>query len=243
MSYCLTVKVESGIVFASDSRTNAGVDNVSTYSKMHAFNFPGERTFILLSAGNLATSQAVINLIKRDINEEDSAKSLKSVDYLFDAAHYVGELSCQVQARHSETAAASNVNFEASFILGGQIASEPEDTYLVYPEGNYISTSATKPYLQIGETKYGKPILDRIITPRTSLGEAARCALVSLDSTMRSNISVGPPFELAIYRNNSLDIDQRLTVQVDSPFYATFQRCWKEGLAKVFEDLPRFDWE
>ncbi len=243
MTYCLAIKVNDGIVFASDTRTNAGVDQVSTYSKMYAFGIPGERSFVMLSAGNLATTQAVVNLVERDLAAADPERSLKTVDYMFDAAHYIGKLSCGVQAAHCEPAKEEGIKFDASFILGGQIGDSAPEIYLVYPEGNYIAASPTKPYLQIGETKYGKPILDRIIAGETSLEDAARCALVSLDSTMRSNLSVGPPVEIAIYRNNSLALDTPLTFDTDSPFYQAVQRSWNEGLNRVFDDLPRFDWE
>ncbi|MFQ5436321.1 MAG: peptidase, partial [Anaerolineae bacterium] len=136
-----------------------------------------------------------------------------------------------------------SINMEAHFILGGQIAGQQHEIYLIYPQGNYISASVTKPYLQIGETKYGKPILDRIITPQTKLEDAARCALVSLDSTMRSNVSVGAPFELTLYRHNSFKIDRHLVLEQDTPLYTSFQKCWNEGLSRAFDKLPRFDWE
>jgi len=243
MSYCLSIKLNSGIVFASDSRTSAGVDHISSYSKMHVFDTFKDRLLVLLSVGNLGTTQAVLNLLLRDLENPQAERSLATVEYLFDAAQYIGDLSRQVQERHGSVTQPGKVNMEASFILGGQIQSKPHDTFLIYPEGNYISASATQPYLQIGEIKYGKPILDRIITPHTNLTDAARCALVSLDSTMRSNLSVGPPLELSIYRLNSLELPQRMTLDFESPFYQLLQASWKDGLNRVFEGLPRFDWE
>jgi putative proteasome-type protease len=243
MTYCLAIKVDSGIVFASDSRTNAGVDHVDAYSKMHSFTVPGERAFVLLSAGNLATTQAVLNILRRDFDDRHSIRSLSTVDYVFDAAQYVGEVSCNVQTRHCESTRKSSVNLGASFILGGQIAGKPHDIFLIYPEGNYISPSPSNPYLQIGETKYGKPILDRIITHGTTLEVAGRCALVSLDSTMRSNVSVGPPIELALYRKDGLDIERHVTLDADSEYSLALREAWSDGLNRVFEGLPRFDWE
>ncbi len=243
MTYCLAIKVEDGLVFASGSRTNAGVDDVSVYSKMHTFQRTEGRVFVLLSAGNLATSQAVVNALRRDLSDPEAPVSLNSVHFPFDAAHYVGEISVRVQNEHPEVMKKSGVNVEASFILGGQIGLGEHEIYLIYPQGNYISTSDETPYLQIGETKYGKPILDRIVTPQTSLEDAARCALVSEDSTMRSNISVGPPVELLIYRADSLSIDRRLLLKPQSAMFETLQKTWNEGLRMAFDRLPRFDWE
>ena len=243
MSYCLSVKLNTGIVFASDSRTSAGVDHISSYSKMHVFDTFTDRFFVLLSVGNLGTTQAVLNMLLRDLGNPMADISLAKVEYIFDAAQYVGDLSRQVQERHSSVSQQNKVNMEASFILGGHIDNKPHETFLIYPEGNYISASSTQPYLQIGEIKYGKPILDRIMTSDTSLTDAARCALVSLDSTMRSNLSVGPPIELGIYRVGDLELSQYMILDFESPFYQSLQASWKDGLVKVFEGLPRFDWE
>lgn len=243
MTYCLAIKVKRGLVFASDSRTNAGVDYVSTYSKMHVFSVPGERLIVLLTSGNLATTQAVVNAIQRDIEDPSVAESLHSFHYLFDAAHYVGRLSQRVQAEYGPNLKENGVSVEASFILGGQIHGREPNAYLIYPQGNYIAASPETPYLQIGETKYGKPILDRIIQPDTALEDAARCALVSIDSTMRANISVGPPVELAIYGADELALTRRLSLGYDTPLFRQLQQRWNQGLERAFERLPRFDWE
>ena len=243
MSYCLSIKLDSGIVFASDSRTSAGVDNISSYSKMHTFATNDDRFFILLSVGNLGTTQAVVNLLRRDLEYPKAKRNLNTFDYIFDAAHYVGQLSCEVQKTHCDSNGQSSTSMEASFILGGQIKGREHDTLLIYPEGNYISASASQPYLQIGETKYGKPILDRIITNETTLEDGARCALVSLDSTMRSNLSVGPPIEMMIYKKDSLKLFRHNVYDARSPFFEEIETTWREGLNRVFHDLPRFDWE
>ncbi|WP_244073625.1 peptidase [Nitrosomonas sp. PY1] len=244
MTYCLAISVNKGLIFASDSRTNAGVDYVTTYSKMHSFVWPGERICILLTAGNLATSQAVMNQIKVELDNKDIAMNLRKSNYLHEVARYVGQLLQAEQREHADAMKKSgNGNAEASIILGGQIEGMPPEIYLIYPQGNYISASLETPYLQIGENKYGKPILDRIITPTTSLEDAARCALVSLESTVRSNISVGPPLELAIYTVNSLSEPTRLKLTLNSPMYKSLQKRWNEGLQRVFNRLPRFDWE
>lgn len=243
MTYCLAIRLNDGIVFASDSRTNAGVDHVSCYSKMHTFSTKPDRFFVLLSAGNLATSQGVVNALQRDIDNTKAECSLNNVEHVFDAAHYVGALNQRVQIEHHEALAKSRISPEASFILGGQLRGQPHEIYLIYPQGNYICASPSTPFLQIGETKYGKPILDRIISPTVSLADGARCALVSLDSTIRSNISVGPPIELSVYKTNEYALAQRLIFDTDSTFFAQTQQCWGDGLRQVFNTLPRFDWE
>ena len=243
MTYCLSISVNKGLVFASDSRTNAGVDYVTTYSKMHTFSWPGDRVFVILSAGNLATTQAVINVINKDLENPDAAFNLRNAKHIFDVAHYIGKLSKQEQNQHADGMQQSNVSFEASFIVGGQIQGMAPEIFHVYPQGNYITASPETPFLQIGETKYGKPILDRIIGPTTSLEDAARCALVSLDSTIRSNISVGPPVELAVYEINSLEEPRHLKLTLNSPMYKSLQKSWNEGLRRAFLRLPRFEWE
>ena len=242
MTYCLAVKVNDGLVFATDSRTNAGVDYINTYSKMHRFHLPEDRVIVLLTSGNLATSQAVINALQRDLDEQTEIH-LSNVRYMFDAANYIGRLSQRVQAEHIKPLSAHNISVESSFILGGQIRGRPLQLFLIYPEGNYISASDDTPFVQIGETKYGKPILDRVIRPTTTLEDTARCALVSLDSTMRSNISVGPPIELAIYKKDSFTITQHMSFNYNSPFFKSLQKSWNDGIRRAFSRLPRFDWE
>jgi putative proteasome-type protease len=243
MTYCLAIKVNSGLVFASDSRTNAGVDYVSTYRKMYEFGVKDERLILLLASGNLATTQAVVNAIQRDLDDAAAEQSLNKFHYLFDAAHYIGQISRRVQAEHGQSLRDAGISVEASFILGGQIRGQAPNIYLIYPQGNYIAASGETPYLQIGETKYGKPILDRIIRPETGLEDAARCALVSIDSTMRANISVGPPVEVAIYKRDDLALNRRLTLGYDTPMFRDLQRRWNEGLRRAFDKLPRFEWE
>ena len=192
MTYCVAVRVNQGLVFASDSRTNAGVDHISTYGKMHTFCGDGERFFTLLTAGNLATSRAVVTRIRRDM-EENAEVSLTTVKRLTGAADYIGQVSAEEQRKHDKVTKGKGFSAGASFILGGQIRGSEHSILLIYAEGNYIPVSRHSPFLQIGEEKYGKPILDRIIEPNVSLEVAGRCALVSMDSTMRSNASVGRP--------------------------------------------------
>ncbi|MEX0731580.1 MAG: proteasome-type protease [Aquisalimonadaceae bacterium] len=240
MTYCLAIAVNAGLVVAADSRTNAGLDNVNSYRKVHSFCWEGERVMLLLSAGNLATTQAVVTSLKR---ESETGGPLREVRHLSEAAEHVGLVSLEIQRRHRAPEGPSAVSMGATFILGGQIAGESPEIFLIYPEGNYITCSDEQPFLQIGETKYGKPILDRIINPGTSLEDAARCALVSIDSTMRSNLTVGPPVDLAIYQRDSLKSPSMIRYKLHSPYFASIRKQWGEGIRRLFDDLPRFDWE
>lgn len=237
MTYCLAISLQDGLVFVSDSRTNAGIDNVSTYSKMYGFGIPGARQFTVLTSGNLATSQAVIAAVKRDIKQAAEV-NLMNVDDLEQAAEYIGELSVQ----HQEKSAASGINVESNFIIGGQLEEQPPGVYLVYPQGNYITTSADTVYLQIGESKYGKPILDRILSPESSLETAGMCALVSMDSTMRSNLTVGPPVELTIYEAGALQPGRYYRFEEDSEYLRQLKRSWDKLLKDAFKRLPPVAW-
>ncbi|WP_405241748.1 peptidase [Lentisalinibacter salinarum] len=239
MTYCLAANLDEGMVFVSDSRTNAGVDQISTFSKMHTFCGDGERFFVLLSAGNLATTQAVVAKLARDVRHGENT-SLASLATMAEVADYVGAASRSIQARHAGKDEDSGFIAEASFILGGQIRNQPQRLYLVYPEGNYVHTTDRTPYLQIGETKYGKPILDRIVARTTDLETAARCALVSMDSTMRSNATVGPPVEVLLYRRDSQAEGERLLFEEDSEYLAQIRSAWQESLRRAFEELPPF---
>jgi len=243
MTYCLGIAVDTGLVLASDSRTNAGIDYVTSFSKLHVLQPASDRLFVLLSAGNLATTQEVMNRIRRDLDQPPPGPNLISASYLFEAAAYIGRVSLGVQQDHGPALAQSGVSAQTTLILGGQIAGQPPGLLLIYPEGNYFAVSAETPYLQIGENKYGKPALDRIVRPDMSLSDAARLCLVSLDATARSNVTVGPPFELVIYPRDSLALSHRLKLPQDSPLLLDISRSWNNGLRRAFEGLPRFDWE
>lgn len=241
MTYCVAIKTDSGLVFASDSLTNAGIDQANTYSKMHTFVLPGSRMFVLLAAGNLATTQAVVKRLRDDCNF-NAPINLNNVVSLTQAVDYVGTLSSDVQ-RVQTARDTANTSFEATFIFGGQIAGQAPEIYLVYPQGNHIHESGVHPFLQIGETKYGKPILDRVIRSDTPLEQAARCALVSINSTIRSNLTVGPPVELLIYTADSLDGGRRMVLSDDHPYYRALGDAWNEGLRHALNNLPPFEWE
>ncbi|MEX1032323.1 MAG: peptidase [Cellvibrionaceae bacterium] len=237
MTYCVAVAVKAGLVFCSDSRTNAGIDQISTYSKMHQFGLEGQRQFAVLNAGNLATTQAVVAKLKKDIRDE-TPRSLMTVASIADAADYIGELSVAQQAKH----AGRGSTYEASFIVGGQIKDSKPQIALIYPQGNHITSSADTPYLQIGESKYGKPILDRILNLDTTLETAALCTLVSMDSTMRSNLTVGPPIETLVYETDSLSLDRYHRFEEDSEYLRELHRAWDAKLIEAFRQLPPLNW-
>ncbi len=237
MTYCVAIQVDSGMVFVSDSRTNAGVDSVSTYSKMYTFGAPDDRQFVVLTAGNLATTQGVIAQLKRDI-EQFAPVNLMNVAQMSDAADYLGSINRLQQEKHT----GGGRDYEASFIIGGQIKNERTCLYLVYPQGNHITTSDHTHYLQIGESKYGKPILDRIVKPEISLETAALCGLVSMDSTMRSNLTVAPPIDLLIYQVDSLQLGMHYNYDADSEYLRELKKCWDHNLKEAFNRLPPVSW-
>ena len=239
MTYCVAVATDKGLIFTSDSRTNAGIDQISTYSKMHRFGVEGQRQLVLLSAGNLATTQGVVSQIRRDIKNA-AEKNLLNIPDLDEAADYIGRLNVAQQDKHAT--AGSSVNYEASFILGGQINQKRQAIFLIYPQGNHITTSPSTPFLQIGESKYGKPILDRILTTSTSLETAALCTLVSMDSTIRSNLTVGPPVELQIYELDSFTVERYQKFEENSQFLRDVCKVWDERLKDAFSQLPPLNW-
>jgi putative proteasome-type protease len=243
MTYCLALQLDDGLVFASDSRTTAGVDFISTYRKLHLFQPAPDRFLVLMSSGSLATSQEVLDRVRRDLDGPGDHESLRSVTYLFEAAQYVGRVLAQTQALHAPNLRDSGTDGKSTFLVGGQIAGRPPGLYLVYPEGNYISATPETPFLQLGEFKYGKPVLSRIAHSRLSLEDAARLALVSLDATMKSNISVGPPIELALYRRDALKLERHLVLDERSHLLRKIEKRWDDAMKHAFGQLPRFEWE
>lgn len=237
MTYCVAMNLAGGMVFASDSRTNAGVDHVSTFRKMHVFNKPGERLLVILSAGNLATSQSVISLLRqRDCEPE--LPNMLNVPSLFHAASLLGDTLREVVSRNSGLSQGSKVDFGATFIIGGQIAGEAPRLFLIYPEGNFIESTEDTPYFQIGESKYGKPIIDRVLRYDTPPPQAMQCTLISFDSTLKSNLSVGMPIDLITVRPDQFKPARRLRVCEDDNYFRTLSRLWGEGLREVFASLP-----
>ena len=243
MTYCVGIEVDEGLVFAADTRTSASFDDVRVYRKMHIFEYPGDRVFVIMSAGNLATTQLTISRLQRDADDPQATRSLRSFTHLYEVAEYVGDMLVASQAKMKDDAQQSVVSVQSTLILGGQIAGERPGLYMIYPLGNCIATSPETPYLQIGESKYGKPILDRILRPQTTLEDATRCALVSLDSTIRSNLSVGLPIDIALIRAGDLKITQKMRMEGDTPLYSEIHETWSRKLEAAVDSLPRFPWE
>ena len=243
MTYCVGIETDEGLVFAADTRTSASFDDVRVYRKMHIFEYPGDRVFVIMSAGNLATTQLTISRLARDAEDPKATRSLRTFTHLYEVAEYVGEVLVASQVKMSDDAQQSGVSVQSTLILGGQIAGERPGLYMVYPLGNCIATSPETPYLQIGESKYGKPILDRILRPQTTLEDATRCALVSLDSTIRSNLSVGLPIDIALIRAGDLKITQKMRMEGDTPLYSEIHETWSRKLEAAVDSLPRFPWE
>jgi putative proteasome-type protease len=248
MTYCVGYWLEEGLVMVSDSRTNAGVDYISTYSKMHVFQPGPDRLFVLLAAGNLATTQAVVSAIRRDLDQgfeaaEASRGDLRHCDYLFEAAAYVGRVSVAVQKQNEEELRTAGSSSQATFILGGQIGSEPHGLYLIYPQGNAIMATRETPYLQIGESKYGKPPLDNVGHTNLCLDDAAKLCVMSQVLTQRSNLTVGPPFELAVIPRGSLSIERRLRLEADDPMLAEMIDIWSDAQREALYRLPALAWQ
>jgi putative proteasome-type protease len=210
---------------------------------MHLFTPAPDRLFVLLSAGNLATTQEIVNHIQRDLDYPNGTENLLSARYLFEAADYVGRVSQRVQGLHCQALQQCGVSGEVTLILGGQIQGQPHGLMMIYPQGNYIEASQTTPYLQIGETKYGKPVLDRLVHYDMPLNDAARLALVSLTSTSNSNITVGPPFEISLYRADAFQLASRCHFEFHGNYLQQLENAWRVGLQQAFENLPRFEWE
>ena len=240
MTYCVGIKVNEGMVFASDRRTNAGLDNYNSYTKMY-FHNGIDRNIVILTSGNLATSQAVFNSISKDLEDPTNGNNLNNLYNLNEIAKYIGRLTVQ----HSSPDGINQVTLElgSTFIVGGHIQNQESDLYLVYPQGNFIKSSEFKPYLVIGEIKYGKPILDRVVKSDTYLGDAARCALISMDSTMKADLSVGPPIDLVVYKNNLSKIVYRQSLEINDEDYQYISKQWEKGIFEIFKSFDRFKWE
>lgn len=243
MTYCVGIEVNEGLVLAADTRTSASFDDVRVHRKMHVFEYPGDRVLVIMAAGNLATTQLVISHLRSEADDPASARSLRTFRHLHEVAEYIGDVLVASQSRADEEARQAGVNLQATLILGGQIKGGEPGLYMIYPLGNSIASSPETPYLQIGESKYGKPILDRIVRPQTSLEDAARCALVSLDSTIRSNLSVGMPIDMVVLRADELEVTHQLRLESDTPLYAEIHDTWSRKLEAAVHSLPRFPWE
>jgi putative proteasome-type protease len=239
MTYCVGVLLADGVVLASDSRTHAGVDNIATFCKMTVFEREGDRAIALLSSGNLAGTQAVISLLKqRGDDPNATGGNIWKARTMFDVATVVADAVRDIERRDGEHLSRSATPFNASFIIGGQIKGEPMRLFRTFAEGNFIEAGRETPFFQTGEAKYGKPILDRVITPATSLSDAIKCVLVSFDSTMRSNLSVGMPIDLAYYERDRLKLAARYRFAPGDPYFTELSKRWSEGVRTVFRQLP-----
>lgn len=251
MTYCVGLLLDEGLVMASDSRTNAGVDHISSYSKMHLFQPSPDRYFVLLAAGNLATTREVVDRIRRDLDQSASGldtgasppQNLATCRYLFEAALYIGGVNREVQLLHGPALREVGAAPEATFMLGGRIGNEPPGLLLIYPQGNAIAATPETPYLQIGESKFGKSSLDRFARCGLSLEEGARLCLVSLESTARANLTVAPPYEVVLCPGDWMGPSHRLRLDVDDPDLVALSQSWDEGQRRAFAMLPSFSWE
>jgi putative proteasome-type protease len=242
MTYCVGVILDKGLIFASDSRTNAGMDNVAKFCKTTVFERRGNRVIVLLSSGNLAGTQAVIGVLTQRCADGDSTGNLYGARTMFDAARLIADAMRDIEKRDGEYLEENSIRFNASFIVGGQIGGEPIRLFRIYAEGNFIEAGTDTPFFQTGETKYGKPILDRVLTQHTPLADAAKCVLVSFDSTMRSNLSVGMPIDLICYEQDSLEVQWRRRFEEDDPYFMALSNNWGVGVRQVFRQLPELSW-
>jgi putative proteasome-type protease len=241
MTYCVGLLVDTGLVMLSDSRTNAGVDQINTFRKMATFQHPNDRVLVLMSAGNLGITQAVINLLEAP-DDTGQKPRLLSATNMFNAARVVGDALREIHGRDAEDLREHGYEFNGTFILGGQINGEEPRLFHIYSAGNFIESSVDTPYFQIGESKYGKPIIDRVITRSSSLGQTTKCALVSMDSTIRSNLSVGPPLDLCIIKRDELKLATHISIDMDNEYFKMIRERWGFALQEVFSELPNPNW-
>ena len=242
MTYCLGILSQSGLVMAADSRTNAGVDYISTHQKLFDFSNPGERVILICTAGNLSITQAALTLLRRDLAAEGE-RNLHTLPTMYEVARYIGTKTRQIQEQDRSWLEKDGIDFKCTFLVGGQIRGEEPALFLVYSQGNCIQASKETPFLQVGEAKYGKPILDRILDFNTPLEAAAKCALLSIDSTMKSNISVGPPINLVMYETDTFKVRYELKLSLGAPYLAQIRNLWEISLNQAFDRMPNIDWE
>ena len=245
MTYCVAIKLNAGLVFLSDSRTNAGLDQISSFRKMMVYEKAGDRFMVLLSAGNLSISQSVREILQttqvKD-REDGEAITIWNAKSMFDAARVLGAAVRHVHERDGAALKRSGVDFNVSMVFGGQIQGEGMRLFQVYSAGNFIEATSETPYFQVGESKYGKPVLDRVLTPDTPLDEAAKCALVSMDSTLKSNLSVGLPLDLVVYEVNRFATDKIVCIDEHNPYFRMLHDSWGQRLREVFDSIEDPDW-
>ena len=245
MTYCVAIKLKAGLVFLSDSRTNAGLDQISTFRKMIVYEKPGERFMVLLSAGNLSVCQSVREILQvEQLTDHEGGEPITiwNARSMFDATRVLGAAIRRVYERDAAALKQAGVEFNVSLIFGGQIAGEGMRLFAVYSAGNFIEATPETPYFQVGESKYGKPVLDRVITPTTPLDEAAKCALVSMDSTLKSNLSVGLPMDMVVYEADKLQTDKIVCIDENNPYFRMLHNSWGQKLREVFDSIEDPMW-
>lgn len=242
MTYCIAMRLDAGLVFLSDSRTNAGVDHINTFRKMTVIERPGDRVMVLMTAGNLSISQSVVNILHERLDRQDEG-NLGNLPNLFETARYIGDVVREVYQRDAAALKAFGIDFNSSIIFGGQIAGEAPRLFNIYAAGNFIEATEDTRYFQIGESKYGKPIIDRVLTGQTTFEEAAKCALISMDSTIRSNLSVGMPLDLLVYESDALCVRQHVSIGPQNAYFNHIRALWGERLRQAFAELPDPDWQ
>ncbi len=245
MTYCVAIKLNAGLVFLSDSRTNAGLDQISTFRKMIIYEKPDDRFMVLLSAGNLSISQSVREILQvEQLKDPDGGPPITiwNAKSMFDAARVLGAAIRRVHERDAKDLEHAGVDFNVSLVFGGQIHGEGMRLFQMYSAGNFIEATLETPYFQVGESKYGKPVLDRVITPDTPLDEAAKCALVSMDSTLKSNLSVGPPLDMVVYEVNAFQSDKVVCIDFDNPYFRMLHSSWGKKLREVFDSIEDPMW-
>ena len=242
MTYCVGILLKDGLVLASDSRTHAGVDNFAKFCKMTVFERVGDRVLILLSSGNLAGTQAVISVLKQRSEVTDGPPNLWTARTMFDVVVLVSDAMRDIERRDAPFLESGPISFNASFIVGGQLKGERPRLFRIYAEGNFIEAGDDTPFLQTGEAKYGKPIIDRVVVPTTTLADATKCLLVSFDSTMRSNLSVGMPIDLVCYERDSLEIRMQRRFNEGDAYFTALSADWSAGVRKVFRKLADLEW-
>jgi len=245
MTYCVGIRLNAGLVFLSDSRTNAGMDQISTFRKMMIYEQPGDRFMVMLSAGNLSISQSVREILQVEKldNGTDEPLTIWNAPSMFEPTRWLGAAVRRVYQQDGPSLKAAGIDFNASMIFGGQIKGEAMRMFLVYSAGNFIEATRETCFFQVGESKYGKPILDRVLTPATPLDEAAKCALVSMDSTLKSNLSVGLPLDLLVYREGSLACDDVVCIDEHNPYFHMIRSTWGQRLREVFEGIDAPSWD
>ncbi len=244
MTYCVGLCLAEGLALVADTRTNAGVDHISTFGKMHVFARPGERVIAVMTAGNLAACQAVINLLSEGLEDKESGavETIAEVPSMFRAAQLTGAAVRAVYEIDGAAMQAQSISFDVSILLAGQIKGRQLRLYQVYPAGNFIEATPDTPFLQVGEHKYGKPILDRAVTYDTRLQDGLKLALISMDSTLRSNLTVGMPLDVLLYRRDSLDVELQTRITEEDPYFRTLRERWSEALREAYKAIPEPPW-